>query len=271
MSEHITRHRDGFGNGVTEIVGFDDPANETGIAMGTLKLAAGETYNATAPFETAFLLMSGSVNLRLDNEPLELARGSLFDESASCLHLPAGSRISIYAQDDTEFTWYAVRNEAAFPARVFRPADVPNEHRGAGQVGGACLRFVRTIFDDTNSDANSQLVLGEVVTMPGRWSSYPPYHHAQPEIYHYRFTKPQGYGHAEHGESVFKVRQFDTVMILDGNDHAQAAAPGYGMYYSWVIRHLPDNRYTVPEFTEEHAWTMQPDAEFWRPEELDDG
>ena len=84
-------------------------------------------------------------------------------------------------------------------------------------------------------------VLGEVVTMPGRWSSYPPHHHPQPEIYHYRFTRPQGYGHAELGDDVLKVKQFDTVKIFDGNDHAQCAAPGYGMYYSWVIRHLPDN------------------------------
>jgi 5-deoxy-glucuronate isomerase len=111
-------------------------------------------------------------------------------------------------------------------------------------------------------------VLGEVVTFPGGWSSYPPHHHAQHEIYHYRFTEPQGYGHAELGEQVVKVRQYDTIRIPAGLDHAQCAAPGYGMYYSWVIRHLPDNPYTVPEFTAEHAWTMQADAAFWRPPEF---
>src|ERR1044071_2306516 len=88
--------------------------------------------------------------------------------------------------------------------------------------------------------------------MPGRWSSYPPHHHAQPEIYHYRFTEPQGYGLAENGPQVFRVKQYDTVKIFDGNDHAQTAAPGYGMYYAWVIRHLPDNPYGIPDFTEEH-------------------
>ena len=29
------------------------------------------------------------------------------------------------------------------------------------------------------------------------------------------------------------------------------------MYYAWVIRHLPGQPYTVPEFTPEHAWTMR--------------
>jgi 5-deoxy-glucuronate isomerase len=38
------------------------------------------------------------------------------------------------------------------------------------------------------------------------------------------------------------------------------------MYYSWVIRHLPEDRYSVPEFTEEHTWIMQPDAEYWNPQ-----
>ena len=101
--------------------------------------------------------------------------------------------------------------------------------------------------------------------MPGGWSSYPPHHHPQPEIYHYRFTHPQGFGHAELGEQVFKVRQYDTIKILAGNDHAQCAAPGYGMYYSWVIRHLPGKPYTVPEFTADHAWTMTPGASYWQP------
>ena len=108
------------------------------------------------------------------------------------------------------------------------------------------IAIVRTVFDRRNADPNAELVLGEVVTMPGRWSSYPPHHHPQPEIYHYRFTKPQGFGHAELGEQVLKVRQYDTVKILDGLDHAQCAAPGYGMYYAWVIRHLPDNPYGIP-------------------------
>ena len=57
--------------------------------------------------------------------------------------------------------------------------------------------------------------MGEVVTAPGGWSSYPPHHHEQPEIYHYRFTEPQGYGHAECGDDVFKVRQYDTYKIVD--------------------------------------------------------
>lgn len=269
MTLHLTEHRDGFGPGLTEITRLDETEDGTGIAFGVLKLAAGETYERTPRHETAWLLMDGKVTVRLAGQTVAFERGSLFDESPSCLHLAAGEPVRFVCHRDAEFTVYGAANAKRFDARIFLPADVANEHRGKGQVGGACYRFVRTVFDRTNSDANAELVLGEVVTLPGRWSSYPPHHHPQPEIYHYRFTKPQGYGHAELGERVLKVRQYDTVKIFDGNDHAQCAAPGYGMYYAWVIRHLPDDPYTVPEFTQEHAWTMSEDAEFWMPAEFD--
>jgi 5-deoxy-glucuronate isomerase len=176
--------------------------------------------------------------------------------------------VALAARSDCELAVYETANQKPFRARVFGPQDVASEHRGRGAVRDAAWRVVRTLFDRSNSEPAVELVLGEVVTPPGRWSSYPPHHHAQPEIYHYRFTRPEGFGHAELGEQVVKVRSFDTVRILPGLDHAQCAAPGYGMYYSWVIRHLPGNPYGVPDFTPEHRWTQDPSAAFWWPKDV---
>jgi 5-deoxy-glucuronate isomerase len=265
METMISRFRGGFGPGYTAITTAGAAGDETGISMGVLKLPAGASHTATLAQEAAFLLMEGRVSGRLGGAAFDLSRGSLFDDSPACLHAPAGTPIEIQAATAAEFTVYACENSAAFMPRVFRPGDVADERRGEGQVGGRCLRLVRTIFDGRNSPAEVRLVLGEVVTLPGGWSSYPPHHHPQPEIYHYRFTHPQGFGHAEHGDDVFKVRQYDTITIRAGHDHAQAAAPGYGMYYAWVIRHLPGRPYTVPEFAPEHAWTMEPGAKIWEP------
>jgi 5-deoxy-glucuronate isomerase len=265
METLITKHRRGFGPGYTAITRAGEPGDETGISMGVLRLAAGEVHSAAPSQETAFLLMEGKISGTAGGIGFDLERHSLFDESPSCLHGPAGSRVEIRAATDTELTVYACDNPATFKPRVFGPGDVPDERRGDGQVGGRCLRLVRTIFDARNSPPEARLVLGEVVTLPGGWSSYPPHHHPQPEIYHYRFTHPQGFGHAEHGDDVFKVHAYDTIRIQAGNDHAQVAAPGYGMYYAWVIRHLPGQPYDVPEFTAEHAWTMKPGAEIWEP------
>jgi 5-deoxy-glucuronate isomerase len=269
MNAHISSHRGGFDAGFTAIALADAPDNPSAIGLAVLRLKAGETLALAPRHETAWLLMQGSIHGQAGELAFDFERESLFDESASCIHVAAGTRVKITARRESELTVYECANRRAFAPRIFTPAQVANEPRGRGQVGGRALRYVRTIFDRNNSPPEVELVLGEVVTFPGGWSSYPPHHHAQHEIYHYRFTAPQGYGHAELGEDVVKVRQYDTIKIPAGLDHAQCAAPGYGMYYSWVIRHLPDNPYTVPEFTAEHAWTMQPDASFWRPPEFD--
>jgi 5-deoxy-glucuronate isomerase len=161
-------------------------------------------------------------------------------------------------------------NERRFAPRLYLPTDLTPEYRGAGLVQNACLRNVRLIFDRTTRP-ESNLVLGEVLNYSGRWSSYPPHHHDQPEIYHYRFTAPSGYGHAELGDEVVKVRDGDTVVIPPGRDHAQVSAPGYGMYYLWMIRHLPGNPYTGFTFTEEHKWTLDAAQQGWRPADLPKG
>src|SRR5260221_8566533 len=132
--------------------------------------------------------MDGSASRAAAGGEPAWTRRSLFDESPSCLHVAAGEAVAIQAESDCELTIYETANAQRFAARWFAASDTANEPRGKGQVGGACLRFVRTIFDRRNSPEEVELVLGEVITMPGRWSSYPPPHHPQPEIYHYRFT-----------------------------------------------------------------------------------
>jgi 5-deoxy-glucuronate isomerase len=271
MAVHLKGREVGFDGGVATITRAGEPADDTGITVQLLELGAGESFETTSEQETAWLLMMGAVAVTAGEHTAHFERRSLFDEAPSAVHVPAGTRVRLQASAPTEFTVYATPNTKPFPVRLFTPADVPNEHRGKGQVGGACYRFVRTIFDDSASDPNTDLVLGEVVTFPGRWSSYPPHHHPQPEIYHYRFTDPRGFGFAQLGPDVVTVRDRDTIKIFAPNDHAQVAAPGYGMYYAWVIRHLPGNRYRGFEFTPDHVWTTEPDADFWQPREAGGG
>lgn len=266
MALHLKDHRAGFAGGYTPITRFDEEEHDTGIALGVLRLAPGDVIEEPAPTETAWLLMSGTVQVTVaDAEPVVFTRSSLFDDGPSTVHVARGTKVRLVAESTAELTVYAVKNDKPFPSAVYLPQDVDDEPRGKGTVDDACLRIVRTIFDDTNAHEHSEMVLGEVVTLPGRWSSYPPHHHRQPELYHYRFTAKGGYGHAELGDDVLLVKHNDTVKIFPPDTHAQCAAPGYGMYYSWVIRHLPGDRYTVPTFIDEHDWTRDPNASFWRP------
>ncbi|MDF1760248.1 MAG: 5-deoxy-glucuronate isomerase [Coxiellaceae bacterium] len=236
-------------------IGEDD--NDTGINFGILKLKAGEQWHPDETLESAYLLMHGEVCFQYQSHYRTVKRDSLFDQAPTALHLPANCPATITAISDVELSVQSVVNETWFEPTVFDEHNLlENEHRGQGLLNDTAYRIVRTIFDVRNRP-DAKLVLGEVITFPGRWSSYPPHHHAQPEIYHYRFTEPQGYGHGECGDDVVKIRQNDTLKILYDNDHGQCAAPGYGMYYIWVIRHLDGDPYTVPEFTEQHAWTKQ--------------
>jgi 5-deoxy-glucuronate isomerase len=235
------------------------------MSFGILRLGAGERFEPDASLETALVLLDGEVRFAFGGAEHVRARGSLFDEAPTVLHVARGTPSVIRALRPSELAIVQTPNGASFEPRLFDSSSLlQNEHRAKGLLDDTSYRLVRTVFDLRNRP-EARLVLGEVVDFPGRWSSYPPHHHPQPEIYHYRFTAPQGYGHAELGETVIKVRHGDTVKILDGRDHPQVAAPGYGMFYIWAIRHLPGQPYTVPEFTEAHRWLNDPEAKYWKP------
>jgi len=253
----------GIGDGYTALTRVGD---DVGFDFGILRLCAGETIRGDGSLERAWVLLDGEARFEFDGRRETGARRSLFDQAPVVLHAPAGAKPHIHAERDCEFAVVAAENPRAFPIRLFDAESLlETEQRDRGLWDDTARRVVRTVFDFRNRP-DASLVLGEVVNLPGRWSSYPPHHHAQPEIYHYRFTHPDGYGHGESGEQVFRVRHGDTLKIL-GGDHSQVAAPGYGMYYLWIVRHLAGNPYRGFEFAREHRWLREPGARIWRPEE----
>lgn len=259
-TELLLKHPDDFATGFNSITQIGDDKHDTGINFGILKMRAGEEIEAGNKLETAYLLLTGKVTFFYDDKTYEAERNSIFDEAPIAIHFSANKNVKIKAHSDAEFSVQQVENVNNFETIVFDADNMlENEHRGHGLLNDTAYRMVRTIFDIRNRP-QAKLVLGEVINFPGRWSSYPPHHHDQPEIYHYRFTEPQGYGHGESGDEVLKIEQNDTLKILYDRDHSHCSAPGYGMYYIWVIRHLDNNPYTVPNFTETHDWTRDEDA-----------
>ncbi|MBI5767339.1 MAG: 5-deoxy-glucuronate isomerase [Verrucomicrobia bacterium] len=266
--------RGGFAAGETVITREGLPpagAPDMMMDFSIVHLRGGETRAEAHAKESAWVLLRGEADVTFAGSRATVMRGSLFDEPPTALHVCAATPIELRAAAaGAEFAVVRTTNDRRFTPRLFTPADLQPEYRGAGLVQNAALRNVRAIFDLTTRP-ESNLVLGEVVNFPGRWSSYPPHHHDQPEIYFYRFTQPDGYGHAELGDDVVKVRANDTVSIRPGLDHAQVSAPGYGMYYLWMIRHLPGNPYTGFTFSPAHQWTLDPAQQGWRPKDLPPG
>jgi 5-deoxy-glucuronate isomerase len=263
----ITEHRPGFGPGYTAIT-REEEDGAPGMDFGIHVLGRADRIDQTHAKEQIWVLLEGRARVATNRREIEVERQSLFNEAPTAIHLGPDTPLRICTQSErVEWAVVSVRNDRRFPPRVFWPSDVEPEYRGLGLAQGTCLRNVRLIFDRCNRP-DSKLVIGEVVNYPGRWSSYPPHHHAQPELYHYRFSATQGYGHGEVGDRVYKVMQNDTLLIPGMHDHAQVAAPGYAMYYLWIVRHLENDPYDGFEFTVEHKWILDTDAPIWEPNDV---
>ncbi|MCX7027738.1 MAG: 5-deoxy-glucuronate isomerase [Spirochaetes bacterium] len=242
--------------------------------FGHVSLRAGQAWASQAGDERAFLLAGGKIVFSWKGGARAAAsapaqRASLFNEEPTVLSVPFSSEVSITAVTDAELYVVATSNSIDFEPRLYLPEECYGEERGRGAMRGASTRIVRTVFDDTNAKL-SNLVIGEVIGAPGRWSSYPPHHHPQPEIYHYRFLPAQGFGFAAIGGKPFLLGERDTILIRDTQDHPQVTAPGYAMWYLWFIRHLDGNRYAIQTFDSAHVWVADPAADIWKlPSERD--
>lgn len=249
--------------GYNDITAMDGRASDMMMDFGIYHMDKGMEIVNEDDLERAYLLMKGKVIYQWEGEEVEAERASVFEENPWCLHIPPKTKVVIKVlASGTEIAEQKTDNEKTFKARLYTPEECLSEQFGAGTLNETATRTVRTIFDDRNApDAN--LVMGEVINHPGKYSSFPPHHHPQPEIYHYRFQPENGYGYCEIGDDVFKVKNMDTSILPGGLTHPQTAAPGYAMYYLWMIRHLEHARFADRIFVDEHKWLLDPDAKIW--------
>ena len=231
--------------------------------FGLLRLTPGQVFEEGQGLERAYLLVSGAVQLEWPDRSVTIHRKNCFDESPWVLHVPGGVPVRITGvASASDLTVHRTQNGRSFAARLYEPQETKDEYRGAGTMGETSTRIVRTVFDYSTAPW-SNMVLGEVIGFPGKWSSYPPHRHPQPEIYHYRTLPENGFAYCDLGTEVLKVQDGDTVFITDGHIHPHVTAPGYALWYLWVIRHLDGNPYITPEFIPEHLWVTDPLAKFW--------
>lgn len=205
--------------------------------------------------ETAVLLLGGEVVFEYNGNKVSGKRENPFDMKPYCLHVSKNTAFTVTATADSEIIIQQTDNDKEFPAVFYNPESCLYQEFGKGQWDGAGHRVVSTMFDPDNAPY-SNMVLGEVFNKPGRWSSYPPHHHPQPEVYYYRFDKPQGFGACFNGDDVYKSVDGSFCTIHNGQDHEQVVAPGYTMYYVWMIRHIDGDTWykTTRIVSPEHEW-----------------
>ena len=229
---------------------------ETMMDITAYELQAGKSRSFCSDTqETAVLLVEGAVAFSWNGREEEASRNSCIADGAYCLHVCRGVRVTVTARAQSEILVQQTENDRSFEAHYYTPENCRNETFGADQYGGKAIRTVRTFFD-YDSAPYSNMVCGEILTPHGGWSSYIPHHHPQPEVYYYRFDKPQGFGACFIGDNAYVVHDHSFCAIPGGKVHPQVTAPGYTMYYVWMIRHFDGAPWRDRIYAPEHEWLL---------------
>ena len=236
--------------------------------VGLLILEAGDTYTFTDPEkEMSWILLTGGLEVTWDDQPsVTIDRPDPFSHSSYCMLQARGHKSEIKALKYSEVYVQATANDRDYESHLYRPDEIHSVWLGRKELEGTMMREVRTVYD-YESRPDSNMVLGEDINLGGRWSSYPPHHHPQPEVYFYYFEKEQGFGAGWSDGKPHQIGHHGLLLIRDDHSHPQAMAPGYNCCYIWGIRHLPDNPWEKTRIDEEaHTWLLADDPGYWKPE-----
>ena len=211
--------------------------------------------------ETAILLLSGKINYNCEGINEDAYRKDVFTDGPYALHFPAGKQAEVKALSDSEILVQRTKNDTQFDAKLYRPEDAPWGYSCVGKFGNVAKRRVNTIFDKDIAPW-SNMVLGEVLNDRGNWSGYLPHRHPQPELYYFKFDRPEGFGASFVGDDVFKSVDNSFSAIPGGKLHPQSAAPGFQMYTCWMIRHLDNDPWLQSTRNEDEAYVWMHDVKF---------
>jgi 5-deoxy-glucuronate isomerase len=213
-----------------------------------LALAPGEIHSlTTGDAEFLVLPLNGSCTVTVGGKAFRLdGRTDVFGSVTDFVYVPRDVHALISRADGGTFALPSARTEHFLPARYGRKEDVPVELRGAG----SCSRQVNNYCLPGTFEAD-QLLVCEVLTPGGNWSSYPPHKHDEhrpgveselEEIYYFQvageggFAYQRVYGTQERPIDVLaEVRSGDAVLIPHGWHGPSIAAPGYDLYYLNVM------------------------------------
>ena len=241
-------------NGVKVLSRAGDAVNDMMMNITVYRMKAGEERAVLREKEEmAVLLVTGDVTFSWNGQTKTGHRDSFIEEGPYCLHTPKGVAVTVRANFDSEVLVQTTENLRNFDPVFYRPEDCRDDIFGLDVFDNKMKRTVRTVFDYKNSPY-SNMVNGEVINHQGGWSSYTPHHHPQPEVYYYRYERPEGFGACFLGDEVYKIKDGSCACIPGGVTHPQVTAPAFPMYYCWMIRHLEGNPWTDRIVDPRYTW-----------------
>ena len=197
--------------------------------------------------EACVVLIAGRAILRAGGVTLDASdgRASPFDGPPHVLYVPAGTEFSAEALDGpVDLAIGSAPASGGRAARGFAPSDARLEVRGSGNME---RRIHHLLMEDRDAE---RLLVTEVVTPAGHWSSYPPHKHDTDdypretqleETYYYRmrdakrgFALQRVYTADRSLDESVAARDGDLVLVPRGF-HTVSAPPGYEVYYLNVM------------------------------------
>ncbi|MEO6923863.1 MAG: 5-deoxy-glucuronate isomerase, partial [Bryocella sp.] len=169
------------------------------ISFAVRKLAAGTTHGDTlADTELAIVVLGGtcSVESSAGNWQKFGKRKHVFDGMPYTLYLPPHTTFTVTADTDCDLAFCYCKATELHPAQLITPDDVTIEIRGGGNATRQINAMIRPDFPA------HRLLVVEVFTPSGSWSSFPPHKHDVhnppgevdlDEIYYYRIDRPEGF------------------------------------------------------------------------------
>jgi 5-deoxy-glucuronate isomerase len=228
------------------------------ISFQARKLSAGNQWSfRSGDNELAIVILSGAISVNSNRGNWDgIERENVWTKAATALYLPRGSEFTITATRDSEFAVTWVPTDQDHEPWLIQPQDVSISIRG----GDNASRQINDLLPP--GSPVHRLILVEVYTPSGNWSSYPPHKHDVhledeaghlieadlEEVYFYKLDRPEGYAYqhvyTDHNSPLHQrgnpidalvVAQNNCAVLIPEGYHPVVSAPGYTTYYLNVL------------------------------------
>ena len=235
-----------------------------GFDVVLLKAGDKQTFD-TANNEVCTVVISGRVDIKTAHETFANLgdRECVFEDKAPfAVYVPPKNTITVTALADAEVALCSAPAKGELPARLIKPDDCEVSVRGTGTN----TRHIRNIM--MSNVIAEKLLITEVITPNGHWSSYPPHKHdtdslpsesALEETYYHKLNPQQGfafqriYTDDRSIDETISVEHNSVVMVPKGY-HPVGAPHGYDLYYlnvmagpkrEWVFHNDPAHEWIL--------------------------
>jgi 5-deoxy-glucuronate isomerase len=235
------------------------------VGFEVLRLEAGRSVSRrTGGEEVCLVPLSGTCMVSAGDEEWQDLGGrkSVFEGSPDAVYLPPATGYTVEASTELEVAVASAPAERGVAPRRISPEDIEVEVRGSGSME----REIRPILmEDREAE---RLLVVEVLTPNGHWSSYPPHKHDTDdppreryleETYYHKIRPDKGFAlqrvYTEDGslDETLAFHDGDVVLVPKGY-HVVSAPPGYDLYYlnvmagpvrEWRIKNHPDHEWLL--------------------------